>query len=68
MAASGTPTLAVSAELVPEVLEAAGERPPADWARAAIALDHIRDAIEENVSPRLALEAAMLSWPETAAR
>jgi DNA polymerase-3 subunit delta' len=68
VAASGSPTLAVSAELVPEVLEAAGERPPADWARAAIALDRIRDAIEENVSPRLALEAAMLSWPETAAR
>jgi DNA polymerase-3 subunit delta' len=68
VAASGMPALAISAELVPEVLEAAGERAPAEWARVTMALDRIRDALEENVSPRLALEAAMLTWPETAAR
>jgi hypothetical protein len=31
-------------------------------------LDHVRSALEENVSPRLALDAAMLAWPETAGR
>jgi hypothetical protein len=33
-----------------------------------MALERIHDAIEENVSPRLALEVAMLAWPETPAR
>lgn len=68
VAAAGMPSLAIAAELVPEVLEAAGQRAPADWARVTIALDRIRDALEENVSPRLSLETAMLAWPETAAR
>jgi DNA polymerase-3 subunit delta' len=68
VAAAGVPDLAVSAELVPEVLEAAGDRAPADWARVTLTLDRIRDALEENVSPRLALETAMLAWPETAGR
>jgi hypothetical protein len=29
-------------------------------------LDQVRSALEENVSPRLALETAMLAWPEIA--
>jgi DNA polymerase-3 subunit delta' len=68
VAAAGVPSLAVSAELVPEMLEAAGQQSPAEWALATIALDRIGDALAENVSPRLSLETAMLAWPETAAR
>jgi hypothetical protein len=37
-------------------------------ARAAAALERIRDALELNVSPRLALEVAMLEWPAVAPR
>ncbi len=63
VAAAGLPQLSVAGELVPELPGVARRAGPADWARTAGALEHVRDALEENVSPRLALEVAMLEWP-----
>jgi hypothetical protein len=68
VAAAGSAELATSSELVQELPAVAGERPPAEWGHAAVMLDQVRSALEENVSPRLALETAMLAWPEIAGR
>jgi DNA polymerase-3 subunit delta' len=63
VAAAGPADLATSAELVPGLTDSARRLPARDWAEATLALEHVRDGLEENVSPRLALEAAMLAWP-----
>jgi DNA polymerase-3 subunit delta' len=63
LAAAGTPELAVSSALVPDLDAFASRADARTWAGATLALEHVRDGIEENVSPRLALEAAMLAWP-----
>jgi hypothetical protein len=63
VAAAGTPDLAVSTELVPELVATAARESARGWVAATAALERIRDGLEENVSPRLALEAAMLAWP-----
>jgi DNA polymerase III, delta subunit len=68
VAAAGSPALAGSAELVPDLLAVAGRRTPGEWAMVTLRLEGIRDALEENVSPRLALETAMLAWPQTSGR
>jgi hypothetical protein len=68
VAAAGAPRLAASSELVPDLATAAQGRDARGWADAALAIERIRDALEENVSPRLALETAMLAWPEIAPR
>jgi hypothetical protein len=68
VAAAGSPHLAVSEELLPELPAAARRLGPDEMARTAAALERIRDALELNVSPRLALEVAMLEWPAVAAR
>ncbi len=68
VAAAGSPHLAVSEELLPELPAAARRLGPDEMARTAAALERIRDALELNVSPRLALEVAMLEWPSVAAR
>ena len=67
VAAAGSPHLAVSAELLPELPAVARRLGPAELVRATVRLEHIRDALEQNVSPRLALEVAMLQWPAVAA-
>lgn len=66
--AAGSPALAVSAELVPGLAATAGRRSPGEWASVTRQLEGIRDALVVNVSPRLALEAAMLAWPQPSAR
>ena len=68
LSAAGSPDLATSAELVPDLAETARLRSAGQWVDATRALERIRDALEENVSPRLALETAMLAWPQTPAR
>jgi hypothetical protein len=68
VAAAGAPRLAASSELVPDLATAARGRDAQGWADAALAIERIRDALQENVSPRLALETAMLAWPELAPR
>jgi DNA polymerase-3 subunit delta' len=68
MAAAGSADLAASAELVPDLAQAARLRSASQWVDTARTLERIHDALEENVSPRLALETAMLAWPQTTAR
>ncbi len=68
VAAAGSPVLAGSTELVPDLIQAAGRRAPGEWVTVTIRLEGIRAALEENVSPRLALETAMLAWPQISDR
>lgn len=68
VAAAGVPHLAVAAELLPELEVTARHVGLAAFGRTTAYLEHIRDALEQNVSPRLALEIAMLEWPAAAAR
>ncbi|MGH2462671.1 MAG: hypothetical protein ACRDFZ_03470 [Candidatus Limnocylindria bacterium] len=68
VAASGANHLAVAGELLPELPATAHRLRPDELASTAIALERIRDALEQNVSPRLALEVAMLEWPVVATR
>ncbi len=68
LSAAGSGDLATSAELVPDLAQTARFRSAGQWVDATRALERIRDALEENVSPRLALETAMLAWPQTTAR
>jgi hypothetical protein len=63
--AAGMPDHAPAGELIDDLAAAAARRPAAEWANATLTLDGVRDALEENVSPRLALEVAMLAWPDT---
>ncbi len=63
--ATGRPGLAPSVDFV-EGAEAAGAAlPPAVAARAVRDLEHVRDGIEQHAAPRLAMSAAMLSWPSS---
>lgn len=64
VAASGRPQLAPAAQLLPD-LEAAARRVtgPQLVAFAAL-LERIRAGLLENAAPRLALERAMLAWPD----
>jgi len=68
VAAAGSAHLAVAGELLPELPAAARRLRPDELARTAAALERIRTALEQNVSPRLALEVAMLEWPVLAIR
>jgi DNA polymerase III subunit delta' len=68
MTAAGAADIAVSAELVPDLAGTARLRSPSEWVDTTRALERIHEALEENVSPRLALETAMLVWPQTTAR
>lgn len=68
VAAAGSGHLATAGELLPELPVVARRARPNDWAGTTGALERIRDALEHNVSPRLALEVAMLEWPVVAVR
>jgi DNA polymerase III delta prime subunit len=68
VAAAGAPALAASSELVPDLEAVARGQDARGWAETALTIERIRDALAENVSPRLALETAMLAWPEIARR
>jgi len=68
VAAAGSTHLAVAGELLPELPAVARRFEPEELARTAAALERIRDALEQNVSPRLALQVAMLEWPVVVAR
>ena len=63
VSAAGSADLAPAADLVPGLTEAGAAIRTSELASAAASLDRIRAAVEQNVSPRLALEAAMLAWP-----
>lgn len=66
VAAAGSSQLAVSAELLDELPAVSERLGPVVLARATATLERIREAITQNASPRLALEVAMLAWPELA--
>jgi hypothetical protein len=64
VAATGRVELAPSRELDGAGLAAAATRiGPAPLTRMARLLERIHDGLGENAAPRLALEAAMLTWP-----
>ena len=67
VSAAGHPDQAASRELFAD-LERTGRRIGAAALAAVLGdLDRVRDGIESNANPRLALEAAMLSWPRMTA-
>jgi hypothetical protein len=61
--ASGEAALAGGTELHPELPRAAERIGIAPLASFAALLERIRDGLEQNAAPRLALEVAMLEWP-----
>jgi DNA polymerase III delta prime subunit len=64
VAAAGRPELAPSRELAtPELASIAARVGSAPLARMARFLERIHDGLSQNAAPRLALEAAMLTWP-----
>ncbi len=66
VSAAGHPDQAASRELFAD-LEQTGRRIGAPALTAVLGvLDTVRDGIESNANPRLALEAAMLTWPRVA--
>jgi DNA polymerase-3 subunit delta' len=66
VARSGAPDLAVSEELVTDLPAVARRLEPGRLTAAVLSLERARTALDENVSPRLALEYAMLAWPRLA--
>lgn len=63
MAAEGRAELAPSRELAPELGVLAGRIGSAPLVRMAARLEQVHAGLLENAAPRLALEAAMLTWP-----
>ncbi len=63
VAAVGRPELAPSSELAPGLEEIALRVGAPALRESAHQLERVHAALEENAAPRLALEAAMLSWP-----
>ena len=65
LAAAGRPGLAPSGELAPEIGRLGGRIGTAPMAEMVRLLERVHDGLRENGSPRLALEVAMLAWPQT---
>jgi hypothetical protein len=63
VAAAGRSGLAPSGELAPEVARLGPRIGVAPWAAMVRQLERTHDGLRENAAPRLALEAAMLTWP-----
>ena len=64
VAAAGRPELAPSGELAPEVARIGPRLGIAGAGTMIRLLERIHDGLRENASPRLALETAMLAWPQ----
>jgi hypothetical protein len=64
IAAAGRPGYAPSTQLLPDLENVARRLRPAALVAFAALLERIRDGLLENAAPRLALERAMLSWPD----
>jgi DNA polymerase III gamma/tau subunit len=67
VAAAGRPEMAPSAALLPETAEIARRLAPGQLRGFVALLERVRDGLQQNAAPRLALEVAMLSWPRIAA-
>ena len=63
VASVGRAELAPSRELGPELERLAGEIAPESLVEMIGLLERIHEALRQNAAPRLALEAAMLTWP-----
>jgi hypothetical protein len=68
VASAGDAVLAPAGELLPELAATARRIPVTELAAFARTLDRVHDGLEQNASPRLALEAAMLDWPSVESR
>ena len=66
VAAAGRPDLAPGTELAPDVARMGPRLEAAAIMRFIRLLARIHDGLRENAAPRLALEAAMLTWPQLA--
>jgi DNA polymerase III subunit delta' len=64
LAAAGRPQLAPSGELAPEIARLGARVSTAPMAAMVQLLERVHDGLRENGSPRLALEVAMLAWPQ----
>jgi DNA polymerase-3 subunit delta' len=64
LAAAGRPLLAPSGELAPEIGRLGARIGTAPMASMVRLLERIHDGLRESGSPRLALEVAMLAWPQ----
>lgn len=64
VAAAGRAELAPGTELSPEVARIGLRLGTAPIIRVIRLLERIHDGLRENAAPRLALEAAMLTWPQ----
>jgi hypothetical protein len=64
VAAAGRPELAPGTELAPDVARIGPRLGSAAIIRAIRLLERIHDGLRENAAPRLAMEAAMLTWPQ----
>lgn len=63
VSAGGHPAAALSADLLPDLTSAATRIGPAEIGRFIVRLERIREGLLQNLSPRLAMEVAMLDWP-----
>lgn len=61
---AGRPEQAPALQLVPRAADVVGRLTPAGLRDMAALLERIRDGLEQNAAPRLALEVAMLAWPQ----
>ena len=64
VAAVGRAELAPSGELAPELVELAGRIGPGPLVGMAALLERIHAGLRDAAAPKLALEAAMLAWPQ----
>jgi DNA polymerase III subunit delta' len=63
VAAAGSPELALSREQEADLASISRRIGPESLVRMARLLERIRDGLDQNAAPRLALETAMLAWP-----
>ncbi len=64
VAALGRPGMAPAGHLLPELRSAASRLQPARLSAFLLLLDRVEEGLAQNAAPRLALEVAMLVWPE----
>jgi hypothetical protein len=68
MASVGSPDLASTAELVPELPDFARRIGAPSWVAFIGLLERIHEGLRESAAPRLAMEVAMLEWPSLRSR
>jgi len=64
VASLGRGEMAPASQLVPDLAATATRLRPAQLAEFLLLLERVEQGLAENAAPRLALEAAMLGWPE----